>query len=260
MSDPGLFALPTFVPGEEALAEDMNQVSVGAQGAIDTNVIQDGRLDALESGGIGGEHVLTGDPVTPPVELSGGQLLWDGIPGGGGDPVDHGDLTGVTPDQHHTRYTDAEAVAAQTPAFVGFAANTADVEIVSASSAAPTYLSGCYLFARAEPMIRTAIVNAAFGVDWQAGGEVAERFVYGQVAYRFGQVDPWIFEAAPFCYMPAPGVAVVGTMQYPGQMVLDIPANTVVEFRLYASKNGGSVNHALNGRSYMNLLITPDAR
>jgi hypothetical protein len=30
------------------------------------------------------EHVLTGDPTNPPAELEHGQLLWDGVEGGGG--------------------------------------------------------------------------------------------------------------------------------------------------------------------------------
>lgn len=92
MSDPGPapLALPLFVPGEEALAEDMNQISEGAQGAIDVNVTQDGRLDTSEDRLDSGELVdsnhetritaleLGGTPPAPTDPIPGAVVMWAG--------------------------------------------------------------------------------------------------------------------------------------------------------------------------------------
>ena len=47
----------------------------------------DGTIEKAAGGGGGGtfdgDHVLTGDPLNPPAELGAGQLLWDGVEGGG---------------------------------------------------------------------------------------------------------------------------------------------------------------------------------
>ena len=57
----------------------------------------DGTIERAAGGGGGtfdGDHVLTGDPDSPPADLAAGQLLWDGVEGGsGGDagPHDHDD-------------------------------------------------------------------------------------------------------------------------------------------------------------------------
>ena len=58
----------------------------------------DGTIEKAAGGGGGGtfdgDHVLTGDPLNPPAGLGAGQLLWDGVEGGGsggGGPHDHDD-------------------------------------------------------------------------------------------------------------------------------------------------------------------------
>ena len=45
----------------------------------------DGTIERTAGGGgtFDGDHVLTGDPLDPPADLAAGQLLWDGVEGGG---------------------------------------------------------------------------------------------------------------------------------------------------------------------------------
>ena len=285
-------------------------------------------------GGVEGEHVLTGDPLNPPVEWEVGQLLWDdegdtggpalmlqhgsfvydgisssgamdtqtfpkayasapnvtAIVGQGNSGVDNGyyvkqrtlsatsfalrgyDTNGYWDDsQAMTVYwvavgepldpLDANmGTGPQGPKGdkgdlprTGFTRSTVNVDIASATSGAPTYITGTYIVPSptgGEPYDRTFAVNGVLTVNWDSGATVNGRVVYGVIGMRIGYnggtgSDVWEFPV-PYCISPAIGFAATQqAASVPINTNVFVPAGDSLELRLYAWRNGGSTNTAI---------------
>ena len=202
---------------------------------------EDGTLVEVSGGGgsFEGEHVLTGDPTDPAVIdlVDEGQLLFDGVEGGSG---------GSAGPHDHDEYMPFGSIETAWSKGDGL-----PVDVVGASQGDPDYVGPSYLYFGPKTYNRTIHVDGSCPVNWVSNVPLTTaRQVFVTIGYRVASPDgfdtdtePWLV-GTPMGMDPAPGTEARGWQTVPVGRSVFVPAGERADFRIYAWKNGGSVNQA----------------